>query len=1756
MYLMDTFTNFLSGLGVYGRDKMTAHAYTTQVWTRDQLEASFKSDWIARKAICIPAHDATREWRQWQAEANQIEKLEETEDRLHVQLKLQEALTKARLYGGSCILIGVDGNMAKELDPEKIKKDGLKFLHVFAPHQLAVQDLIKDIASPYYGQPEAYTLHDETGKWGSVDIHPSRMVRLIGLDPPDPMQNYGWGDPLMQTINDAVASAGTVAQSIAAMISEAKFDVVKIPGLTEIFSTTEGTTRLVKRFTEANVAKSVINAVVLDGEEEWQRIGVNFTGMPEILQMYLQIAAGAADVPVTRFVGMSPAGLNSTGESDLTNYYDRIKSDQELRLTPALEKLDIAIQRSALGRFDKNIFYEWNSLWQMTEDAKAAMAKVKADTAAVDASSGLIPFEALVKGRVNQLIEDGTYPGLEAGIEEAIANMEMLPEEQGGMGRPQLPPPDGGGEDQGMEGQKGEEADVTTDAIIVDGEMVRLIIMGDVYTFDELVEYVGHEDAAGMWEEEKHSRGQPDNKGKFGPGGGGSTGPTRNEKSRKAAAALGGKHHTDDLIKATPEQFVAARDKSTRSQFLSAHPAEELANHKLILNPQGTVGISVDPKGDVQNVFNNGGPKGGAAKAIVAAIEAGGNTLDCYEGHLSEYYHQFGFEEDSRMKFNREFAPEGWDFDKYGEPDIIFMSHRGYLNGETPQDALKRAADKSQWEAPTTTTNYGDDWDAAKEQSRTNAAGAGEAEASTGPDKAAAKSGGKRTHSDAGALERAFNDRSGSELVFRASEGAWGIIVDARPWDESKRERGASAPGHSGGEFSSGGGVDHTSATKALVKLHAKALKGKLDKKEKAQLAVATLKLNEAKAEGGVLFKRLEGIKNVKAMKGKGVAKATSEKSGKHPGKGYSKDAYIDSNGVMHTSNVYDAQRALFEDRRVELKQPKMVSTLIKRLGETAKEMAEAGSTAPTFNLCNVSIKGTNLFCADQIGVPRVEMPVIKASKTADFIKHLEDKGYDIEEGKEKAANLRASQSELSGEKVAAAMDRITAEGKFYKRIVISKDDYILDGHHTWAGQLAHDAADNDLENDGRQVKIARIDIGIVDLIKEAEKWTGGEGKKAASEKAKGLGDAIGEIEGLLRKLRILDKDWDEGKHPRNAEGEFGGGAANREAKSRAATAALAGKQPSEKDIAKELDPKVVEVGGDEWNKQTAIRLEIEYQHSKPAFDKLLTSYEKGPAEEKKEYGPDEDVPDEDEEEKEYEGTPAPEEWALISDDSQTQIENEYFDKALPDYIESEVNSWQESGGALDQAKSELVDDVEFVLDTVTDIVEGDGEELDEYGEFKQPESEAIKVGKPLKPIEKSTGWRFTSEQIANAITLRYNSDGEGNGKVTVNIDDRLLQEPVGVTQDPNQTEMEMGAKDYSKYLTGVQRAELKIRIVAEFEKQAEKNADKIEPPDFTDSAKEYMEQNWSEMGDNEKYEWAKYNTSIINDLTEEYEKEYAEFQETGKSIAGGGYIGTPEKFDPLNKTSGEDYKKTQRLARKMSLDRAVQVFEERDIEIGAGVEMDKAIARLDSDLWVAWKASSTSPEGQLLQVATADELGGRLNPVTGRGGAVKLDKDAIREQANKDYKSTGGYDGIKAYVRAKWETTQFLLDKAGMQELELYRGINLDPDKYEQAVRDHEVVRGMKKVPTLKVVRNGAASTTFNADIANGWSADDTRIVLRALMPRTAAISVPAYGINVKSEQEVVVAGTAWKKWDAWIKKAPRIGDVAMTDSLEVIDG
>ena len=186
-----------------------------------------------------------------------------------------------------------------------------------------------------------------------------------------------------------------------------------MPNLSDHLSSAATTAQLSARFAYAAAMKSINNLLLLGDGESWARQKVDFGGLPEMVRTFLQVAAGAADIPVTRLLGQSPAGLSATGDSDTRNYYDMISARQELDLRPQLERLDRLILRSA-GVDPAALTFEFRPLWQMDAASKATVALNKAQATQIYA--GLKLWPDAVTGRLvqAQLSEDGTYPGAEA----------------------------------------------------------------------------------------------------------------------------------------------------------------------------------------------------------------------------------------------------------------------------------------------------------------------------------------------------------------------------------------------------------------------------------------------------------------------------------------------------------------------------------------------------------------------------------------------------------------------------------------------------------------------------------------------------------------------------------------------------------------------------------------------------------------------------------------------------------------------------------------------------------------------------------------------------------------------------------------------------------------------------------------------------------------------------------------------------------------------------------------------------------------------------------------------------------------------------------------------------------------------------------------------------------------------------------------------------------------------------------------------
>lgn len=427
-YTNDSLQNLTAGLSTE-QDKLYYNSWSTPEIDKAQLDAAYRANWMARKIVDIPAYDMTREWRSWKAEQPQIEAIEGEEKRLGLIGKLKDAITWDRLHGGGAIILGFGDADPTKPAPKKIAKGGLKYIHAVSRYDIGSAEIELDLLSPWYGEPKYYDISSET--YGSIRLHPSRVVPFISAKRMESGANLDfWGDSVLMAADDAVKHAATVNAVIAALIFEAKLDVMGIPELSSNLATKAYADRLAERFRLAARLKNSQNIILRDKDEEWDQKQISFSNLPEIIQTYQQIVCGAADIPATRFLGRSPAGMNATGESDLRNFYDSIGADQRVWLSPAMRRLDEALIASALGDLPKEVWYEWNPLWQQSEKEKAETDKLTAETAAIYAKTGLVPSEALAKGVQNRLVEDGTYPGLEEGLKEAAAALEFDPLEE------------------------------------------------------------------------------------------------------------------------------------------------------------------------------------------------------------------------------------------------------------------------------------------------------------------------------------------------------------------------------------------------------------------------------------------------------------------------------------------------------------------------------------------------------------------------------------------------------------------------------------------------------------------------------------------------------------------------------------------------------------------------------------------------------------------------------------------------------------------------------------------------------------------------------------------------------------------------------------------------------------------------------------------------------------------------------------------------------------------------------------------------------------------------------------------------------------------------------------------------------------------------------------------------------------------------------------------------------------------------------
>jgi len=134
------------------------------------------------------------------------------------------------------------------------------------------------------------------------------------------------------------------------------------------------------------------------------------------------------------------------------------------------------------------------------------------------------------------------------------------------------------------------------------------------------------------------------------------------------------------------------KSENKHGAYVTAYePADYDGFRTLFLDESGLSGVGVKQDGDIVSVFNspNSPHTHAVTNLLLNALDAGGNKLDNFDGKLSDFYAKHGFIPVARVAFDRNYAPENWNYELFGEPDVIFWVH----NGDSPQTVAQKIGD-------------------------------------------------------------------------------------------------------------------------------------------------------------------------------------------------------------------------------------------------------------------------------------------------------------------------------------------------------------------------------------------------------------------------------------------------------------------------------------------------------------------------------------------------------------------------------------------------------------------------------------------------------------------------------------------------------------------------------------------------------------------------------------------------------------------------------------------------------------------------------------------------------------------------------------------------------------------------------------------------------------------------------------------------------------------------------------------------------
>ena len=440
----DSFQNPMTRTGVFMPNPLETTEYPLTRFTRgwQTINALYRSHWIVRRIIDVIPEDMIKNGYHilTQLSPDQIKKIVRCDRTTRTSRRILEGLKWGRLYGGAGALIMIEGHenqLDQPIDYDMIMPGSYKGLLVLDRWSGVTPEdkLVSDLSDPEFGMPEYYTVSSDALTVG-IRVHHSRIIRFMGRPLPylEQLAETYWGASELEHVIDELKKRDNVSWNIAMLTFMANLRVMKMDGMGQLLATgnEQAQMQLYNTIQGMNAMMNNNSLQVLGENDSYETHQYTFGGIGETYDRFMMDVAGAAETPVTKLFGRSPAGMNATGESDMQNYYDTIEEKQEAELRPVYDKILPIMFISTLGGIPDDWDYEFNPIRRPRDDEMADLASKNTDSVTKAFQAGMVSQRTALKELRQQSEMTGMWSNITDEDIEKADDSVMQPDE--GMG--------------------------------------------------------------------------------------------------------------------------------------------------------------------------------------------------------------------------------------------------------------------------------------------------------------------------------------------------------------------------------------------------------------------------------------------------------------------------------------------------------------------------------------------------------------------------------------------------------------------------------------------------------------------------------------------------------------------------------------------------------------------------------------------------------------------------------------------------------------------------------------------------------------------------------------------------------------------------------------------------------------------------------------------------------------------------------------------------------------------------------------------------------------------------------------------------------------------------------------------------------------------------------------------------------------------------------------------------------------------------